>query len=197
MTSYLVTSMIDRNIEVAYDYSYMHIHVWIFRTSILRAIIQNVERVFSRYVTKKKVFETRRKNVLRRGCTENLISYDSNQIAYADWRTDLHEDLIGRTDMIERMDDRIGIRIEYGPRITTDTRIDNGSDLDLKSVEEENFWFRYWFFSDMKRYPWYSFDRYYLFTVSTLRQKKRVIRHTYRSSPLELQSFQNKSSEPR
>ena len=80
-----------------------------------------------------------------------LISFHSKQIAHADWRTDLHEDLIGRTDMIERMDVRIEIRIEYGSGITVRTRIDNGSDLDLKSLEEGNFWFRYCTFIDMKK----------------------------------------------
>ena len=39
-----------------------------------------------------------------RGWSENLVSYGSNQIAHADWRTDLHEDLIGRTDMNEHME---------------------------------------------------------------------------------------------
>ena len=114
-----------------------------------------------------------------------------------DWQTDLHEDLIGRTDMIERMGDRIGIWIEYGPGITTDTRIDNGSDLDLKSVEEGNFWFRYWPFSDMKK-----ISVIFMWSVSSFHSihfTSKETRHTTHVSILSmrLQSFQNKSSKPR
>ena len=38
-----------------------------------------------------------------RGWSKYQVSYDSKHVAHADWQTDLHDDLIERTGMIERI----------------------------------------------------------------------------------------------
>ena len=111
-----------------------------------------------------------------------ILGFNLNYTRWLDWRTDLHKILIDRTGMNEHMGHRIGIRIEYGLGITNRFRYDNGSDLNLKSVEEGNFWFRYWLFSDMKKifaiFMWSILSFHRVYSVKTLCDCVLLLRST-------------------